>query len=304
MTVNPTPTNVIAPATQRPRPVRSGIRTALSSHPLGAWIPAIVITIYVLVAIFGPMLVPYDPVHTPLLDRLLPPGTETSTGGTAILGTDATGRDVFAQVIYGTRTSLIVGAATVVFSGVVGLVIGVLAGYLGGIVDATLSRIIDVFLAFPGIVLAIVVAGLFERGIIVVVVALSLPGWISFARLSRSSALSLQSREWVHAAHVMGVGPVSTMRRHVLPFVIGPIGALVTIEFGLFVLSEAGLSFLGIGLPPTVVSWGQTIAAGKDYLATSWWISAFPGITLAVLLLMVGLLGDQLNSRYQRGVSL
>jgi peptide/nickel transport system permease protein len=297
-----------APATSETTKVSAPRRFAavghsLSRQPLVAWVTTIVIVIYALVAIFGPMVLHYDPVNTPLIDRLKPPGAHLSTGGIALLGTDGTGRDIFAQVVYGARTSMTVGVLTVGISCIVGLLVGIIAGFIGGIVDAVLSRIVDVLLAFPGIVLAIVVAGLFSRSLAVVVVALSLTGWISFARLSRSSAMSIRRREWVEAARVMGVRPAAIMFRHVLPFVIGPIGALLTIEFGLIVLAEAGLSFLGIGLPPSTVSWGQTISAGKEYLATAWWISAFPGIALALLLLMVGLLGDHLNSRYQRGAS-
>lgn len=134
-----------------------------------------------------------------------------------------------------------------------------------------------------------------------VVVALSLSGWVSFARLTRASTLSIKEREWVAAARVMGVSTTNIQVRHIMPFLVGPVAALLALEFGLVVLGEAGLSFLGIGLPPSTVSWGQTIAAGKEYLATAWWVSAFPGMALALLVIMVGLLGDQLNSRYQRG---
>lgn len=273
----------------------SGLTGALAA------IPVVVIALYVIAAVLGPVLIPYDPVATELVDRLLPPGAVTADGGIALLGTDATGRDVFAQVIYGARTSMIIGGATVLICSVVGLVVGVAAGFWGGAVDFTMSRVIDILIAFPGIVLAIVVAGLFDRGMLVVIAALSLSGWVSFARLTRSATLSLKEREWVAAARVTGVSTARIQTRHIMPFLVGPVAALLALEFGLIVLGEAGLSFLGIGLPPSTVSWGQTIAAGKEYLATAWWISAFPGIALALLVVMVGLLGDQLNSRYQRG---
>lgn len=267
------------------------------------WIPLGIVVVYVLVAVFGPLLVSYDPVDTPLADRLLAPGSTTSTGAVAVFGTDSVGRDVFAQVIYGARTSMIIGLCTVAICCLVGVTLGVLAGYLGKVVDAILGRFTDVLLAFPGIVLAIVVAGLFDRSIGVVILALSLTGWISFARLARSSAVSFRSRDWVDAARIMGVPSAAIMFRHVLPFVVGPVAALFTLEFGLIVLAEAGLSFLGIGLPSSAVSWGQIIAGGKEYLASAWWISAFPGAALGVLVLVVGLLGDHLSSRYQRGSS-
>lgn len=267
------------------------------------FIPLVVIALYALTALLGPVVMDFDPVRTNITDRLLPPGAMTSLGNVALLGTDGTGRDMLGQLVYGARTSMLIGVLTVTVCAVVGVAIGVVAGYLGGVPDMFLSRIIDVLIAFPSIVLAIVVAGLFERSITVVVVALSLAGWVSFARLTRSSAISLREREWVAAARVMGVSTSRVMGRHVLPFVVGPVVALVALEFGLIVLGEAGLSFLGIGLPYDTVSWGQTIAAGKSYLGTAWWISVFPGIALATLVVMAGLLGDQLNSRYQRGGS-
>jgi peptide/nickel transport system permease protein len=262
-----------------------------------------IVAIYLLVALFGPVIAPYDPVATNLTDRLLCPGCETSSGSIAWLGTDATGRDMFGQIVAGTRTSVLIGSLTVSLCALVGLIIGLPAGYFGGLADLALSRVIDILIAFPSIVLAIVVAGLFPRGLGVVVVALSLSGWVSFARLSRSATMSTKEREWVAAARVMGVPARSVLVRHVLPFLAGPMVALIALEFGLIILGEAGLSFLGIGLPASTVSWGQSIASGKEYLATAWWISAFPGIALALLVIMVGLLGDQLNSRYQRGGS-
>jgi peptide/nickel transport system permease protein len=262
-------------------------------------LPGAVIGCYLVVAVFGPLLLHYDPVVTTLPDRLMGPGSQTSTGGNALLGTDPLGRDVFAQVVYGARTSMTIATLTVALAAVVGVSVGVVAGYFGRAVDAVLSRSVDVLLAFPGIVLAIVVAGLFNRSIIVVVVALALTGWIPFARLSRASAMAIRNREWVAAARVMGVDRHTILTRHVLPFVLGPIVALATTDFGLVVLAEAGLSFLGIGLPPSTVSWGQTIATGKEYLSTAWWISAFPGLALVALVVSVGLLGDQFNAYFQ-----
>jgi peptide/nickel transport system permease protein len=283
----------------RPAPRRAS-RTGRWSRKL-RWIPAAIVVGYILLAILGPLLVHYDPIGTSLADRLLGPGSKTSDGGTALLGTDPLGRSVIDQVVYGARTSVLIGALTVALSALIGVTVGVVAGYFRGFLDALLSRSVDVLLAFPGIVLAILVAGLFRRGVAVVVVALALTGWISFARLSRGLALSLGDREWVAAARIMGLPRRSIVTRHVLPFVVGPVVALATIEFGLVVLAEAGLSFLGIGLPPSTVSWGQTISTGKEYLSTAWWISLFPGLALALLVVSVGLLGDQFNAFFGMG---
>ncbi|MGW1801603.1 ABC transporter permease [Streptomyces sp. NPDC001984] len=266
-------------------------------------IPYLVVGFYLLVAVVGPLLIDYDPVHTSLEDRLLSPGSETSTGGTAWFGTDGLGRDVLAQIVFGARTSVLIGASTVAISCLVGVVLGAVAGYFRGGVDAVLARVFDILLAFPAILLAIVIAGAFDRSVLLVVVALSATGWITFARVTRGVALSIRERPWVDAARVLGVPGRTILARHVLPFTAGPIVALATLEFALVVLAEAGLSFLGIGLPPSTVSWGQTIANGKEYLEAQWWISTLPGIALSLLIINVGILGDQLTARYRRGRS-
>ena len=285
-----------APAPAHPKRRRHGVL-----KPGFAWIPAAIIAIYALVAIVGPMLIDFNPMLTNPIDRLKAPGTVLSAGQTTLLGTDALGRDLLAMIVYGARTSMMIGVLTTGVCTIVGVIVGTVAGYAGGWVDMVLSRVIDLLLAFPAIVLSIVVAGLFTRSVAVVVIALSLTGWIRFARLARGETLSLRERDWVMAARVLGVKSTVIMRRHVLPFLVGPVFAMVTLEFGLVILSEAGLSFLGIGLPPEVVSWGQVISNGKEYLATAWWISALPGIALALLVVCVSLLGDHLNSKYQQG---
>lgn len=276
----------------------------LAVRRIGGWlgrIPYVVLAIYALVAAIGPLVIDYNPIRTSLDDRLLEPGSHLSTGGTAWLGTDGLGRDVLAQVVYGARTSILIGIATVVVSCVVGVTIGTVAGYFRGWLDTFLARGIDILLAFPAILLTIVIAGAFERSVPVVVIALAATAWISFARVTRSVSLSLRERAWVDAARVLGVRRTSILLRHVVPFTIGPVVALATLEFALVVLAEAGLSFLGIGLPPSAVSWGQTIANGKQYLDSAWWISALPGFALSLLIVNIGILGDQLTARYGRG---
>ncbi|MEU4396489.1 ABC transporter permease [Kribbella sp. NPDC023855] len=266
-------------------------------------VPAVIIGLYLLVAVFGPMLIDYDPVRTPLEDRLLSPGSQTSTGGTALLGTDALGRDILAQIVYGARTSVVIGLATVAVCVVIGLLVGFAAGYYRGVADSVLSRLVDILQAFPGILLAIVIAGVFTPSLWVIVLALSVTGWISFARVARSVVLGIRARYWIDAARLLGVRTVRLLGRHILPFTVGPVVAMATLEFALVVLAEAGLSFLGIGLPPSAVSWGQTVANGKEYLSSAWWISAAPGLALAVLVVSVGLLGDNLTARYGRARS-
>jgi peptide/nickel transport system permease protein len=264
-------------------------------------IPQVVLAVYAALAVLGPLVIDYNPVRVSLGDRLLGPGSRTSSGATAWLGTDGLGRDVLSQVVYGARTSVIIGLSTVVAASVIGVAVGTVAGYFRGWLDTVLARGIDILLAFPAILLAIVIAGAFERSVLVVVAALSATAWISFARVTRSVALSIRERAWVDAARVLGVRRRSILLRHILPFTAGPVVALATLEFALVVLAEAGLSFLGIGLPNSAVSWGQTIANGKQYLDTAWWISAMPGVALSLLIINIGILGDQLTARYGRG---
>jgi peptide/nickel transport system permease protein len=275
-------------------------RTHVARRWLGR-IPYAVLALYAIVGGLGPLVIDYNPVHVSLGDRLLRPGSHLSTGGTAWFGTDGLGRDVLAQVVYGARTSVIIGVCTVGVSCLIGVAIGTVAGYFRGWLDTVLARGIDILLAFPAILLTIVIAGAFERSVLVVVAALSATAWISFARVTRSVALSIRERAWVDAARVLGVRRVSILLRHIVPFTAGPVVALATMEFALVVLAEAGLSFLGIGLPNSAVSWGQTIANGKEYLETAWWISALPGIALSLLIINIGILGDQLTARYGRG---
>lgn len=268
-------------------------------HPLSAT-PYVIVGIYLLAAIFGPLFIDYNPVETNLRDRLLSPGSPTSAGGTALLGTDGVGRDMLAQIIYGARTSFIIGFCVVLTCSVIGVTLGAIAGYIRGIADAVISRTIDILMAFPGILLAIVIAGLLERGLLVVIIALSVGGWVGFARLSRSITQTTKERDWVDAARIMGVSRAGTLIRHVIPFLTGSIVALGTIELASAILSEAALSFIGFGLPSDVPSWGQSIAGGREYLGTAWWISVFPGLALTILVICIGLIGDQLTRRFTR----
>lgn len=263
-------------------------------------IPVVIFFAYIVIGALGPLFIDYSPTGGDLADRLLPPGSIIADGGTAVFGTDALGRDIFGQVLYGARTSVLIGTLVVLFSGLAGITVGAVAGYRRGATDIVASRVIDVLLAFPGILLAIVIAGVFSRSLVIVVVALSITNWIGFARLSRSMSMTLRERDWVKAATVMGVKRRRIIVRHILPFLAGPTLALATTEFAGAILAEASLSFLGLGLPSASVSWGQTIASGKEYLASAWWISAIPGIALAVLVICVGFTGDQLTRYFNR----
>lgn len=260
--------------------------------------PLIVIGLFVLGAIFVPMLYDYNPLRVDLPARLLPPGSELANGSIAIFGTDQVGQDLFAQMMAGTRISLIVGSATLVFAGTVGVLLGLLASHFGGAVDATLMRIADIQLAFPAILLAILLASVLGQGVLNVIIVLSIANWVVIARVARSQGLTLKHREYVEAARTLGAGNLHLMFRTVFPGALAPILVILTVDFGQVILAEAALSFLGVGVPLGVPSLGSTIANGTAHLTTAWWISTIPGIALVLLVLATGILGDAIRDRY------
>jgi peptide/nickel transport system permease protein len=255
----------------------------------------LVVLLFVLVAIFGPALFPYDPLVINLMDRLRPPGAELADGSRTWLGTDQVGTDVLAQVVQGARISLLVGGATITIAGISGLLIGVIAGYFGGFLDALLMRIADVQLAFPSILFAILIASVLGPSVLNVIITLSITRWVIFARVARSSTLVSRERDFVVAARSLGATNRQLLTRHIVPFTVAPFLILLTLEMGLAIIAEASLSFLGLGTPPEQPSWGLTIANGRDYLATAWWVTTMPGIALSILVVSLGLLGDQLR---------
>jgi peptide/nickel transport system permease protein len=222
-----------------------------------------------------------------------------------LLGTDDQGRDILSAVMYGARISLTVGVVSVVLSMVIGVALGLLAGFRGGWIDTFLMRLCDVMLSFPAILIALLIAGvgraLFPNAHTsvafgVLIIALTLSGWVQYARTVRGSTLVERNKEYVQAARVNGVSPLRIMRRHVLPNVMGPVLVLATIHVATAIITEATLSFLGVGVPPTSPSLGTLIRVGNDYLFSGeWWIAIFPGMMLILVALSVNLLGDWLR---------
>jgi peptide/nickel transport system permease protein len=258
----------------------------------------VVIFCYVLAAIFGPILVHFDPVATSTGDRLLPPGSALSTGGIAIFGTDQVGQDLLAQSMQGARVSIIVGVATLLLAGVIGVAVGLIAGYFGGWLDSLLMRIADVQLTFPSILLAIFIASLLGPSVVNVVIVLAISNWVVFARVTRSQVIATKNLDFVDATRTLGASHWHIIRTCILPACTAPVLVIATVELGHVILAEASLSFLGLGTPASMPSWGVTIANGRDYLSNAWWISTVPGIALALLVLSFGVLGDALRDRY------
>ena len=259
-------------------------------------------------AIFAGWVSPHNPFDLKTLelsDARLPPAWEATGTSMYLLGTDDQGRDILSALFYGARISLLVGVASVILSMLIGVSLGLLAGFKGGWVDTLLMRLCDVMLSFPAILVALLIAGV-GRALFpnaqdtvafgVLIIAITLTGWVQYARTVRGTTMVERNKEYVQAARVTGVAPFRIMWRHVLPNVMGPVLVLSTIQVGTAIITEATLSFLGVGAPPTAPSLGTLIRVGNDYLFSGeWWITLFPGLMLILIALSVNLLGDWLR---------
>lgn len=273
-------------------PVRSG-RRGLDRRRLFVW--SLPILFFIAAAIFGPFFFPYDSLQVRTGDRLEPPGAILSDGSRAWLGTDKVGRDILAQILEGARISLVVGGATIILAGSIGLTFGVIAGYRGGFADSFLMRMADIQLAFPSILLAIMIAAVLGPSVTNVILTLSLTRWVIFGRVSRAATLAAKEREYVLAARSSGAATTRMLLKHVIPATIPPLIVVATVEVGLVIIAEASLSFLGLGVPAGQPSWGQMVAIGRDNLNNAWWMATMPGAALSLVVLSIGLFGDQLR---------
>lgn len=240
-------------------------------------------------AILAPWLAPFDPNGVDLVGSLAPPGDGHW------LGRDEQGADILSRLLYGARISLLVGVATVSVSALVGITVGLVAGYAGGWVEQGLMRLVDVLLAFPGLLLAIALVAVLGPGLSNVVLALSVLGWTGYARLVRASVLTVKELDYIQASWAMGAGDIRVMARHILPNILAPV--VVQASFGIAgaILSEASLSFLGLGVPEGVPSWGAMLAEGKNALLEAPHVSLFPGLAIMAVVMGFNLLGDALN---------
>jgi peptide/nickel transport system permease protein len=273
-----------------------------------AMFAAAVAFVCVFSVVFAAFVAPHDPFDLTTLvlsDARKPPAWMAEGTRMYLLGTDDQGRDILSAVIYGARISLVVGLVSVLLSVILGVALGLLAGFRGGWVDGFIMRLCDVMLSFPAILVALLIAGV-GRALFpnahnsvafgVLILSITLTGWVQYARTVRGSTLVERNKEYVQAARVTGVAPLRIMRRHVLPNVLGPVLVLATIHVATAIITEATLSFLGVGVPPTSPSLGTLIRIGNDYLFSGeWWIAVFPGIMLILIALSVNLLGDWLR---------
>jgi ABC-type dipeptide/oligopeptide/nickel transport system permease subunit len=265
---------------------RRFVRT-VRRNPLGAAGGALVIAL-VLIAVFAPFIAPYEPTDQ-IGKRLQPPSREF------ILGTDQLGRDVFSRIIFGSRVSLYVGVIAVGLAVLIGVPVGLLAGYLGGKFDNVAMRLVDLMLAFPALVLAIVLAGLLGPSITNAMIAISIVYAPRFTRVARGSVLSVVEEVYVEAARSIGGGRRHIMWRHVLPNIMAPLIVLATLYLSVAILTEAGLSFLGLGTQPPNPSWGIMLSSGRQYMELYPGVTVFPGLAIAITVLAFNLLGDGLR---------
>ena len=260
-------------------------------------------------AVFAPWIAPHNPFDSGTLvltDGFTPPAWIAGGRMQYLLGTDDQGRDMLSAIMYGSRVSLAVGLASVLFSMILGVGLGLLAGYVGGKVDAFIMRVADIQLSFPAILIALLIDGVArvalpreahdQIAVYVLILAIGVSGWVQYARTVRGSTLVERNKEYVQAARVIGRSQASIMFRHVLPNVMGPVLVIATIHIATAIITEATLSFLGVGVPATQPSLGTLIRVGNDFLLSGeWWITVFPGLALIVLVLSVNLLGDWLR---------
>ena len=253
-----------------------------------------ILSVFVFTGVFAPLLAPHDPERPDLLASLQPPWF---AGGSSdhILGTDDLGRDVLSRLIYGARVSLLVALAVVVIAGFVGVTVAVIAGYRGGRLDAFLMRTTDASMAFPVLLLAIVIVGVFGPSLTNVIVILAVAGWPSYARVLRSEVLRLKSQDYVTQARAMGGGVRWVILRHILPNIVPTLLVLASLQVGLAIIAEGSLSFLGIGVPPPAPSWGGMLSDGRENIADAWWLPTMPGIALSLVVLSANMMGDWLR---------
>jgi peptide/nickel transport system permease protein len=255
-----------------------------------------VLLLLVAAAVAAPWISPHDPLRQSLLLRLKPPGS-TSALGVFLLGTDDLGRDLLSRILYGARASFAVATLSVVVSLIVGVTLGLMAGWVRGWTAAVIMRFVDAMLSIPAILLAVLTVAVIGPSFFSLILVLGLTRWPRYTRVAYASTLQVAAMPFVQASEMAGASTARILFRHVLPNIAGPLMVVATSEFGLMILFEAGLSFLGLGIQPPAPSWGSIMSAGRQYVERAWWLTVFPGLGLFTLVVCVNLLGDALRDR-------
>jgi peptide/nickel transport system permease protein len=255
----------------------------------------VLMTALVLMALLAPYIAPHDPTEQDLTARLVPPAWYEKGSSNHIFGTDHLGRDVLSRAMHGSRVSLLVGLSVVLLAGGFGVVMGLMAGYLGGRVDAFVMRWVDTQVAFPGLLLALIILAVIGPSLTTVVVVLSLNGWMVYGRMTRGAVLAVRQTPYVEAAEIVGCRWPRIIFHHILPNLTSPLLTLAILEFARIVLAEAALSFLGLGIQPPATSWGLDVAVGKNYMFMAWWLVTIPGSAIAITVLAINLVASWLR---------
>lgn len=261
----------------------------------GLVIGVLILSFFVVLALLAPLIAPYAPDEMNLGRRLLSPGSYSSAGTFHLFGTDSLGCDILSKTIYGARISLLVGFLGAVLAGIVGTVLGAVAGFFGGLADEVIMRVVDIGLSIPFVLLAMSISMVMGAGLLNVVIVLCFTGWMQFARVTRGAALKIKQEVYIEAAQAYQCPSARIIRKHLIPNLIAPIIVICSQQFGVMIYSEATLSFLGFGVPIDTATWGRMISDGQSYIASSWWISAVPGIVLTIVVIAAFLLGDGLR---------
>jgi peptide/nickel transport system permease protein len=279
------------PATRRRAP--QALRQLLRSS--SALLGALLLTFFVVMAIVGPSVAPHDPREHHLADRLTPPVWSAEGDPSYLLGTDQLGRDVFSRILHGARVALMVGLFGTGLALTIGVVLGLLAGFFGGWIDTVIMRLLEIIISVPNIILYLTILGAFGPSLWLLIIVIGLFGWTTSARVVRGEVLVLRSREYVEASRALGQRPLNTLFKHVLPNVVGPIVVVGTLKVASIIILEASLSFLGFGVQPPSITWGQMLSDGRRFVTSAWWLATLPGLSITLLTLSLLFLGNWLR---------
>ena len=269
----------------------------LRATPFSILLVAAILVAIIALAVLAPMVAPADPARQSLLLRLRPPGYMTASGQVFWFGTDNLGRDLLSRVIYGARASLMVALLSVAVSLMAGALLGMLAAWFRGWIEIVIMRLVDIMLSIPAILLAVLTVAVLGPGFVKLILVLGLTRWPRYTRVAYAQTLQVASLPFIKAAELGGAGALRILMRHVLPNIAGPLVVVATAEFGLMILFEAGLSFLGLGIQPPQPSWGSIMNAGRQYVERAWWMTVFPGAFLFLLVFSINVFGDWLRDR-------
>jgi peptide/nickel transport system permease protein len=276
---------------------RRAVRRGARRVPAAVVIAGVILAMILAFAALAPWIAPTDPTRQVLLMRLRPPGTVAASGQMYLLGTDELGRDVLSRILYGAQVSLAVATLSVLVSTLFGVALGMIAAWFRGWIEAMVMRLVDIMLSIPAVLLAVLTVAVLGPGFLKLILVLGLTRWPRYTRVAFGQTLQIATLPYVKAAELAGAGTARILLRHVLPNIAGPLLVVATAEFGLMILFEAGLSFLGLGIQPPAPSWGSIVSAGRQYVERAWWIVAFPGGCLFLLVFSVNVLGDWLRDR-------